>query len=321
MNKIRNELKGFFTEHWKYMAVRTACKLNIFDLVNEGINTNEKIQTKLKANLKAIETLLFALVQLKFLEIIDNKYFLNNKSELLIDDNSQSLKNACILWGDEHLDAWQELDYTIKTGKPAFEKSNIAYFDYLAQKPDKLENYHKAMHEYAIEDYKDIHKFIDFNKYKSVMDIGGSLGALISNIKDNTDIESCYLFDKKEVISLSKNSKTKLISGDFFENIPKLADCLVLSRIIHDWEDDKANIILRNCYNALPENGEIILIENFIDKLENKASLLSLNMMIMCKSFERTEREYVNLLENNKFKVKNIKQLNNLQYIIIASKI
>ena len=76
MNKIRNELKGFFTEHWKYMAVRTACKLNIFDLVNEGIDTNEKIQTKLKANLKAIETLLFALVQLKFLEIIDNKYFL-----------------------------------------------------------------------------------------------------------------------------------------------------------------------------------------------------------------------------------------------------
>jgi len=321
MNNIRNELKGFFTEHWKYMTVRTACKLNIFDLVKKGVNTNKKIQAKLQSNLKATETLLFALVQLDFLEIIEDKYLLNDKSELLTDDNSQSLKNACILWGDEHLDAWQELDYTIKTGKPSFEKSNIAYFDYLAQNPDKLENYHKAMHEYAIEDYKDIHKFIDFSNYKSVMDIGGSLGALISNIKENTNIENRYLFDKKEVISLIKNPKIELVSGNFFENIPQIADCLILSRIIHDWEDDKANIILRNCYNALPKNGEIILIENFTDKLKNKASLLSLNMMIMCKSFERTEEEYCNLLENNGFKVIEIKQLNNLQYIIKASKL
>ena len=321
MNDIRNELKVFFTEHWKYMAVRTACKLNIFDLIKDGINTVEKIQSELDTNLKAIETLLFALVQLEFIEIIDGKYSLNDKSELLTDNNPQSLKNACILWGDEHLDAWQELDYTIKTGKPSFEKSNIAYFDYLAQNPDKLENYHKAMHEYATEDYKDIHKFLDFNKYKSVMDIGGSLGALISNIKENTNIENCYLFDKEEVISLIENQNIKLVSGDFFENIPKIADYLILSRIIHDWESDKANIILKNCYNALPDNGEIFLIENFTDKLENKASLLSLNMMIMCKSFERTEKEYVNLFENNGFKVKNIKQLNNLQYIITASKL
>ena len=321
MNNIRNELKGFFTEHWKYMVVRTACKLNIFDMVKKGVNTDEKIQSKLQSNLKATKTLLFALVQLDFLEIIDNKYLLNDKSELLTDNNSQSLKNACILWGDEHLDAWQELDYTIKTGKPSFEKSNIAYFDYLAQNPDKLENYHKAMHEYAIEDYKDIHKYIDFSKYKSVMDIGGSLGALISNVRENTNIENCYLFDKKEVISLIKNPTIELVSGNFFENIPQIVDCLILSRIIHDWENDKANIILKNCYNALPTNGEIILIENFTDKLENKASLLSLNMMIMCKSFERTEKEYMNLLENNGFKVVEIKQLNNLQYIIKASKL
>jgi len=321
MNNIRNELKGFFTEHWKYMAVRTACKLNVFDLIKEGVDTNEKIQEELATNFKAIETLLFALVQLDFLKIIGDEYFLNDKSELLIDDNPQSLKNACILWGDEHLDAWQKLDYTIKTGKPSFEESNIAYFDYLARNQDKLRNYHKAMHEYAIEDYKDIHKYIDFDKYKSVMDIGGSLGALISEIKENTNIESCYLYDKKEVILLNNKLNIELVSGDFFKGIPLLADCLVLSRIIHDWEDDKANVILKNCYNALPENGEIILIENFTDKLESKASLLSLNMMIMCKSYERTEKEYVDLLRNNGFKINQIKQLNNLQYIIIASKL
>jgi len=38
MSNYRNELKGFFTEYWKYMAVHTACKLDIFDLIQQNFN-------------------------------------------------------------------------------------------------------------------------------------------------------------------------------------------------------------------------------------------------------------------------------------------
>ncbi len=321
MNNYRNELKRFFTEYWKYLAVNTACKLDVFDLIQQGFDTPEKITKNLNANNKAIKLLLSSLANIGFVENNNGIYSLNSTSVLLTENNNDTLKNACILWGMEHMDAWQNLDYTIKTGSPAFLNSKQNYFEYLSDKPYKLENYHKAMHEYAIEDYKNICEIIDFNKFGSVMDIGGGLGALISIIKNNTYIDRYYLFEKPEVIELSKVTGIEKIKGDFFKEIPKKTDCLVLSRVIHDWDDNKANIILKNCYDSLPINGEIILIENFTNKIKNEASLLSLNMMIMCESYERTELEYKKLLEKNGFKIKSTQKINNLQYSLKAIKL
>ena len=46
-------------------------------------------------------------------------------------------------------------------------------------------------------------------------------------------------------------ANVSFVVGDFFQpNLPK-ADLYVLSRIIHDWSDDKVDIILSNIYNCL----------------------------------------------------------------------
>ena len=47
-------------------------------------------------------------------------------------------------------------------------------------------------------------------------------------------------------------ANVSFVAGDFFKpNLPK-ADLYVLSRVIHDWPDDKVDIILSNVYNSLP---------------------------------------------------------------------
>jgi hypothetical protein len=178
----------------------------------------------------------------------------------------------------------------------------------------------KAMDEYARDDYEFVAEEIDFVQYKSVMDVGGGLGALIKTVKKNNPNLDCMLYEKPEVIELCNLENIRTIGGSFFENIPQLADCLILSRIIHDWDDEKALQILANCYSALPDEGAIIIVENFVDRIDNKAALLSLNMELICKSFERTEVEYVKLLNKAGFEIDSIKQLNELQYIIKAKK-
>lgn len=71
----------------------------------------------------------------------------------------------------------------------------MSFFDYLNENPEKLHAYHKAMYQYAKEDYKTLPDLIDFSKYKSVMDVGGSYGAALEYIKHkNADVE-CVLFD------------------------------------------------------------------------------------------------------------------------------
>jgi hypothetical protein len=303
------------------MAVNTACRLNVFDLIEKGYNTPEMIGKEIQGNVNSIRLLLNAMVQIDFLQESKSSYCLTEISELLTESNPESLKNACVLWGIEHLNAWQDLEYSIKTGMPSF--NNLfgePFFDYLSHNPEKLLNYHKAMYEYANDDYSNICKVYDFKSYNKIMDVGGGFGALISAIKKINPHKHCYLFEKPEVLQISNTSEIELISGDFFNEIPNVADCIILSRVLHDWEDDEAIQILRNAYIGLPNNGEVLIIENLTDKISNEASLLSLNMLAICKSFERTESEYIQLLASSGFKYLDTIKLNELQYIIKAIK-
>jgi hypothetical protein len=317
--ETKNQLKSFFTEHWTYMAVSTACKLNLFDNLQEA-KTTKQLANELSLNEEKLLLLLNALHNADFLGKNDDFFKVNSLSELLTENNPESLKYACMNWSSEHLNAWQNLDFSIKTGNSSFE--NIykkPFFDFLNENPGKLHAYHKAMYQYAKDDYKKLSDLIDFSNHKSVMDVGGGYGAVLENIKAKYPIVECILFDLPKVIEKVAISDIKKIGGSFFEKIPSQSEAIVLSRVLHDWNDEKANNILKNCFEALPSNGTLYVIENLADKI-NDIFLLSLSMTVICESYERTKSQYETILSDANFRVMSVTQLNNLQYIIIAIK-
>lgn len=316
-----NNLKSLFTEHWKYMAVNTASKLNLFDAIeNKQLNVNQ-IAEQLNLDKNSLETLLKALVSINFLETNKGLYFLNEESLQLTENHPKSLKYASMVWAEEHLTAWQNLEYSIKTGESSFSHlKDENYFDYLNNHPEQLDKYHKAMFEYARDDYATLQLKIDFKNHKSILDVGGGYGAAISSIKVSYPDINCALFDLKKVIENCNLPKIKVIEGDFFSTIPFGYDAIILSRILHDWNDEKCKIILDNCFKALPKGGTLYIIENCSDLITVDLSLLSLNMLAMCESYERTLSEYKNLCKNSSYKFENTIKLNELQTIIIFEK-
>ena len=58
---MKVELKSFFTEHWKYMAVNAACKLNLFDFIASKPVNSRQIAHEMELNLIALQSLLNAL--------------------------------------------------------------------------------------------------------------------------------------------------------------------------------------------------------------------------------------------------------------------
>lgn len=318
---MKDELKNIFTSYWEYLALKTACKKNIFDLILSGKNTIQDISISGNFNKPVLIDLITALEQADTLKIIDNKISLTKKGEILTENNINSLKYACIHWGEEHMTAWQNLEYTLTTGQQAFKYIyNKSFFDYLSDDENKIKNYHKAMNEYARDDYQNICKKHDFSIHKSITDIGGSLGALIKIISKNNPNLKCYLFDKPEVVNLIKNDTIRTVKGNFFVSIPNISEAIIMSRIIHDWNNEKAQIILQNIYKALPENGILYLVENLTDKIEDKAALLSLNMHLITESYERSLLEYKSLLAKCNFTFTEFKNINKFQYLIIAKK-
>lgn len=318
--QLKEELKNTFTSYWSFMTLRTACQLNLFDIIKKEKFSINQLNKKLKTDLKALTILIDALVGLKTLKIIDNQLTISFKGELLTDDNSDSLKQACILWGEEHLEAWKNLKYTIKTGNPSFEKVHeTSFFSYLSSDKTKLYNYHKAMAEYAVDDYKNITKVFDFSEFSTITDVGGGLGVLVKYIHNFYPNKVLNLVELPEVIALIEDDKrVNLYRANFFESIPVQSDLIILSRVLHDWNDEKAKIILENCLQSLYKNGKIVVIE--IMQEDINAHLLSLNMMAICESFERTTIEYENLIEKVGLKITKKVKLNNLQTILKLEK-
>ena len=95
------------------------------------------------------------------------------------------------------------------------------------------------------------------------------------------------------------------MSGDFFQSVPAGGDAYILSRVIHDWPDEKTVAILKVVRRALPPKGRLLLFETMI-QADNRLSyplLSDLNMVIRTGGCERTEAEYRALYKAAGFKL------------------
>jgi C-methyltransferase len=319
--ETRDRLKSFFTDHWKYMAVSAACKLDLFDyFIGTPLSATE-LASKTGWDESKVEILLSALSSFDFLTKNDEKFGLSDVSEFLTTDHPESLKYAAMNWSGEHLTAWQQLDYTIRSGKSSFEHIfGRPFFQSLSENPLKEKEYQFAMKEYAHDDYKRLPELIDFGLHKRIMDVGGGSGIALQFIKDRFPKAECVLFDLEGVTKCCSYQSIVAISGDFFSEIPKGADALILSRVLHDWNDEKAAGILSNCWNAMASNATLYVIENGDPDPDIDLSLLSLNMAVMCQSKERTQNEYIHLCSEAGFQFERTVRLNTLQTILIFSK-
>lgn len=322
MGNMKNELKSMFTEHWKYLALSATCELRLYDKIFQGQNSVDKLVKQNGWDLKTLQNLVYFLMNEKYLEHMnDGSFKLTERGNLLREENPDGLFYACLNWSGEHLIAWQNLKYSVQTGKSSFEKIYCKpYFDYLNDSPQKLRNYHKALYQYAIDDYKELPSIIDFSIHKSIMDVGGGFGAVISLIKENYPTIHCTLFDLEKVIQIVSVENIDRIAGNFFDEVPKIAEAIILSRVLHDWNDEKAKVIIKNCYCALPPNGTLYIIENCKDRDQTNLSLLSLNMTVMCQSCERSNSEYFELCNIEGFRFQSDIKLNELQTILIFKK-
>ena len=77
--------------------------------------------------------------------------------------------------------------------------------------------------------------------------------------------------------------RIQVVSGDFFKDALPPADVVTMGNILHDWNLENKKMLIRKAYEALPDGGALIAIENVIDdaRRENAFGLLmSLNMLI-----------------------------------------
>jgi SAM-dependent methyltransferase len=223
-----------------------------------------------------------------------------------------------MLVDEVHYDTWGSLLHSVQTGESNFEHLHgMSFFEYIQENPATGEVFDRAMTENSSKKTKAILANYNFAEVKTVVDVGGGVGILIADILKNNPHLKGILLELPHVIkkalpllkNAGANDRCQLIEGDFFTTIPTGGDVYLLKNVIHDWDDEKAIAILRNCRRAMGQKGKLLVIERIILPGNEPAfgKLLDLEMLVMTSGGrERTEAEFRELLKTAGFQLTKI---------------
>lgn len=110
---------------------------------------------------------------------------------------------------------------------------------------------------------------VDFGSFRRLLDVGGNTGGYaIPLARANPQLE-VTIFDLPAVLELAESQivaaglqdRVTFTGGSFFEKLPSGFDAVLLSSILHDWEEEDCARILVRCHAALEPGGTIIVTE------------------------------------------------------------
>ncbi|HEY8410463.1 MAG TPA: methyltransferase [Pyrinomonadaceae bacterium] len=321
-NQKENELPAqlqmiqYITGFWMSRAVWVAAKLGLADLLKSGPKTAEELAQATSTHAPSLFRILRALASAGvFKKENDGRFGLTPLSETLITDAPGSTRWFIISeLGQEHYPAWGNLMHSIKTGEVAFDDFfGMDVWKYFSQNPEDAAVFNDSMSANTAAVNEAITSLYDFSKFNKIVDVGGGHGGLITSIlQKNADVAG-VLFDAPEVIEGARPKleaagvadRCEAVAGNFFEAVPEGGDAYVMKWIIHDWEDEKAITILKNCRRHTQSGDRLIIVDCVVPENDEPdfSKTFDLNMLVMTGGKERTAAEFQELLAAAGFKL------------------
>jgi hypothetical protein len=302
------------TGYWVSQAIFVAAKLGIADLVKDEPKTVDELAKATGTHAPSLYRLLRALASVEIFAADDaGRFGLTEMARCLV-DGSMSQRSVALMLGDEHYGAWNELLYSVQTGKPGFDKLyGKPVFDWYCEHPEQAKIFDAAMTGFHGEETQKMIDAYDFSQFKTIVDIGGGNGSVMIPVLQRNPNVRGILFDLASVIERSKPAleragvadRCEAVAGDFFKSVVAGGDAYMMRHIIHDWTDQQCTTILKNIRQVIPLNGKLLVVEIVIPpgNEPNFGKFLDLNMLVIPGGRERTEEEYATLFAGADFKL------------------
>ena len=286
------------TGFWASKVLLTAVELDLYTTLGDKSMTASELGDALGLHPRGTYDFFDALVALdlldregdgsqgKYKNTQDTGLFLVKGSPAYIGGMPEMLNNR--LFG-----FWNTLGTALKTGQPQNEVKlhGKPLFEELYASESKLEEFLGAMSGFQAGNFLALADAFDFSKYKTVTDAGGALGLLSRLIASKHPHLTFTSFDlppvgpvaRRHIEQAGMSDRITVASGDFFADALPKSDIVTMGNILHDWNLEQKKTLINKAYDALPDGGAFIAIENLIDdaRRENAFGLLmSLNMLI-----------------------------------------
>ena len=308
---------GFFASK----TLLTAVELQLHTLLGPGPRTGAQIADELGLRSRAVFDFLDGLVALGLLAREGAgeaaRYANTPDTAVFLDANSPHYIGGILEMANARLYGfWGGLTEALQTGEPQNEVKHTgkSMFEELYAEPERLEQFMRAMSGISLGNFLTLAEVFDFSEHATVCDVGGATGQLSIILAQRHPHLRCTSFDLPVVEPIARRTidaagvadRVTAASGDFFADPLPKADVITMGMILHDWNLERKLELIRAAYDALPEGGALVAVENIIDddRRQNVFGLMmSLNMLIeFGDAFDFTGADYRQWCEDAGFR-------------------
>jgi DNA-binding PadR family transcriptional regulator len=298
-------------------AINASVRLGIPDLLKDGPMSSEAIAQKTQTHPPSLYRLLRALAAAGlFSEDGDRRFALTPLGNLLRSDVPDSL-GATVrhIASDQHTKMWANLIHSVRTGESA--RRHAAWDPQMVtEDPEYAATFNQWMTEMAAQRAAAALDGYEFSGIATLVDVGGGHGRLLASILRAYPRMRGVLFDLPQVVdgagellkAAGVADRCRVTAGSFFDAVPTGGDAYILSVVIHDWTDEQATAILKNCRAAIGTAGRLLLLERVISGggITLDDALTDLQMLIGPGGHERTGEEFQRLFAGSGFELSRI---------------
>jgi hypothetical protein len=283
---------------WPAKTLLSAVELGLFTILSDDALTAEELGNRLGLHPRAHYDFFDALVALNFLERDGDgataRYRNTSETARFLSRHSPAYMGGFLEMASVRLYRfWGDLTEALQTGQPQNEVKHkgSSMFEELYSDPQRLEQFMDAMAGISAGNFQAFARKFDFSRYQTLCDIGGSSGQLSMLVAAEHPHLRCISVDLPQVTEIAERKiaaagfadRVSAQSVDIFTQPLPQADVITMGMILHDWNLEKKLQLTRAAYDALPEGGAFVVIENLIDDARRKnvfGLMMSLNMLI-----------------------------------------
>jgi len=317
-------------------ALQVATTLEIADKLASGPKTAAELAPIIGVLEDPLYRVLRALASVGIFQELEGKQFVNTLASEMLRKNTPGTMYSMARFISEpmHFRVYANIMHSMKTGQPAFQKTmGKAVFEYMPTDPELAELFNDAMTTFSEAIIPAALKAYDFSGIDVLVDVaGGHGGVLLAVLKQHPTMRG-ILMDVDHVIAgagakisaAGVSARCEAVVGDFFTAVPQGGDAYIMKHIIHDWDDERASVILRNIRVALADkrNGRVILLESVIrpGNEPDLGKLVDLEMLTYPGGRERTAEEYRQLFARSGFRMTRVVQTESALSVVEAQPI
>jgi hypothetical protein len=285
--------------YWASRCLHVVAELGIADELGDEPQPAEMLARASGTNPQFLHRVLRSLTNHGVFVHDGERFAHNAASRALRTDEPGSMRSLTRMMGLKvHWDAYRELDSALHTGQPAIASViEGGLFGYLRAHPEQGQLFHEAMAGKSFAQTGPILAAYDFSGFRTIGDIGGGLGHLLSAVLERSPGARGVLFDLPAVVEHARraaNPRISYVGGDFFTDPIPPCDVYLLMTVLHDWSDDESIAILNNIKAGARPMAKVLILEGVVEPGARNDFLLDLDieMLVMTTGRERTRKEW-----------------------------